>query len=100
MSRSYKKQPIVHSGGWMSKTKANRIVRAKVRNISANDDASLPQNNYYRKFVEQYEINDFVSYYPIEAARKDYQTTDHLRNKYPDDKTFLGRHWAKNYRRK
>lgn len=100
MSRSYKKNPIFQLDGWMSKTDANRIVRAKVRRTMLDEDAFLPQGNQYRRIVDQYEIKDYVSYWTLESAKQDYQVTERFHRMYPDEKTFLNKCWAKHQKRK
>ena len=99
MSRSYKKIPISHSGGWLSKQSANRIVRSKIRN-QADDNAVLPQKKQYRKMVEQYSINDYICYWSKEEAEKEYERSERLQKMYPNKKTFLNRCWAKQQKRK
>lgn len=100
MSRSYKKIPISQLSGWMSKTNANRIVRARVGRAVLDEDAFLPQGNQYRRIVDQYDVKDYVSYWPLESAKKDYQVTERFHRMYPDEKTFLNKCWAKSQKRK
>ncbi len=71
MSRSYRKNPILKDGGKSSKKskrKANQLVRRKYQNID------FPRKgNFYRRFYEQYDINDYVYYWSKEDAIRFYE---------------------------
>lgn len=98
MSRSYKKHPFYHSGGPLSKRRANKILRAKLSN--SDTDFFLPQGNLYRRYAEQYEINDYISYWPLTKAKEDWQTTDRLLGRYETEADFIQQCWAKTQKRK
>lgn len=98
MSRSYKKQPFYHSGGPLSKRRANKILRAKLNN--SDTDSLLPQGNMYRRYAEQYEINDYISYWPLAKAKEDWRTTDRLLGRYETEADFIQQCWAKTQKRK
>ena len=98
MSRSYKKQPFYHGGGWISKTCANKLLRARLK--SSDPDMSLPKGKQYRKYVETYEINDFISYWPLDQAVADWMRFDRFQGRYSSEHDFITHCWAKNHNRK
>ena len=85
MSRSYKKTPVVKDnfGGKTGKRLANKKVR-KLKN-------ELFKGGEYKKVYESWDINDYISYYTLEEAIKDWlkeeqpdvsSTSHYLHNKY------------------
>lgn len=98
MSRSYKKNPVYHGGGWLSKKQANKILRAKLR--SADFDDPLPQRNLYRRYNEQYNINDYINWWSLRMARADWLNNQRLRNQYETENDFINHCWAKTQERK
>lgn len=66
MSRSYKKTPIVKDniGGKTGKRFANKKVR-RLKN-------ELFKRKEYKKAYESWDINDYISYYTLEEAIKDW----------------------------
>ncbi len=60
MSRSYKKTPIIKYGGLYGTRSCKKLFNKRVRAIKIEDE--LPNNAYYRKLSEQWDLYDIVSY--------------------------------------
>ena len=67
MSRSWRKKPILKDGGCSSKEQKKRANRA-VRNYKDE----LSNGSAYKKVYPQYDINDYILYWPEEKAIKDW----------------------------
>ncbi len=108
MSRSYKKIPIVKSGGDKNKKLANKVVRHIIDLNNSGCSRSL-----YKKQYNSWNINDYISRYTLEEATEDYNTKKlifenncdrgYLKSffkKYPTLEDYIEKVWKKNYRRK
>lgn len=99
MSRSYRKKPILKDGGNSSKKekrKANQSVRRKYSEID------FPKKgNYYRRLYPQWDINDWISFWTLEEAIKDYETDKYgyWHEKYKTLDSFIA-YWYKTMKRK
>ncbi len=95
MSRSRKKHTILKDGGRSSKSDkqiANKIFRSKIKDLDY-----LPQKSLYKRFYEQYDINDWIHYWPLEEAIKDYETAEedsYIKKHYKTLEDFI-KYWKK-----
>lgn len=77
MSRSFKKTPISKDGGRSSKWGKNQANR-KIRNY--NDE--IPKGGSYKKLYEQWNINDYITYWTEKDAIEGYyQKKDYYHRK-------------------
>lgn len=110
MGKSVKKSPIVTEKGGKSgrgkwrKTWANRHVRRKLKR---DEDAEL-QNTDYKKYVEQWFINDYIIIMTEKEAIADYEDFSNpnsphysswLFERYPTLESYL-KWWRKHYKNK
>ena len=93
MSRSYKKVPIYksHDGGKRMKRIASKTVRR-------NWNTPLKGGNY-KKLFNSWDLNDWVTYWPIEEAILTYEENEYYRNKFNTLEEFLI-FWKKEMTRK
>ena len=93
MSRSYKKIPIhkSHDGGKWTKRMASKAVRRE-------PDTPLNGGNY-KKIFNSWELNDWVTYWPIEDAIETYYSSPYYLSRFDTLEKFLI-YWKKSMLRK
>ena len=100
MSRSYRKNPIIKYGGWISKREANHKFRQYLKRL--DDEGALPKN-LSKRITESWDINDIVDRCSKEQAVYwyNYHSQDNgwFQEKYPTLEDYLA-DWEKWYRRK
>ena len=100
MSRSYKKNPIIKYGKWITKRLANHRVRQRLKQFDTMD---LPFS-WYKRLVDSWDINDRVD----RTSKQQYIDSYNNRKNYyhfyfykPDDSLDNElKKWYKTYKRK
>lgn len=98
MSRSYKKNPIVKShDNIRTKRDAAKAVRR------ASGDVYPTKGSAYKRAINSWEINDYVSRFTREEAIEHYyarQDDEWFKKRYPTLEIYLNKIWYKYYKRK
>lgn len=112
MSRSYKKTPIVKSGGYGGHDD-KRFARRKWRRSIKEDDVASKRSLYKRNY-STWDINDYINRWTKEEAIDYYnnikdkaklnnwerQYYKNILKRYPTLESYLEKYWYKNFRRK
>ena len=93
MSRSYRKHPILKDNGNSAKS-MKRYANKKVRHLDLEE---LPKKGrLFRRFFPQYDIHDWICYWPWSEAKKSWETQPDswYRRTYPTLEEFFI-YWVK-----
>lgn len=97
MSRSYKKNPVIKYGKWITKRLANHRVRQQLKQFDA---MNLPFS-WYKRLVDSWDMNDridrtskqqYIDNYNNRKNYYHYKSDDNLDNELKE--------WYKTYKRK